>query len=120
MMFCMSRYPVTPHDDRYSVDVGWDAPMKTYFAQVEDLKSPDDHNAMVLWMGAHPNEIQTVQQLQDGVAPYATIPKQTLDCLAADRTNSPPARKTTEMRELARAVMKEAPASTKKPESFSR
>jgi hypothetical protein len=70
----MSRYPIPAYDPNYFVVVGWDAPLTTFFAQVEDLTIDDKQAALLLWIGDSDLAIPTINQLQAEIAPYATIP----------------------------------------------
>ena len=53
----MSRYPFPAQDPCFTVVVGWDNPLATFFAQVFDPSIDDDDEAYVLWIGAAPQAI---------------------------------------------------------------
>ncbi|WP_234729388.1 hypothetical protein [Acidocella facilis] len=38
----MSRYTIPSFNPRFEIVVGWDWPMRTYFAQVLDNENPED------------------------------------------------------------------------------
>ena len=70
----MSRYHFPAHDPRFTVVVGWDNPLATFFAQVFDPSIDDEDDAYVLWLGTAPQAISTVAALQAQLASCATIP----------------------------------------------
>jgi hypothetical protein len=74
----VSRYELPsalPAGDRIEVVVGWDPPLKTFFAQVWDrTKDEDEPGAELLWIGCSPRELNDVQQVMDAVAPWAKMP----------------------------------------------
>ena len=81
----MSRYPIAAYDPKYIVVVGWDAPMTTFFAQVEDLTINDEENdPIVFWIGDKDMAIPTISQLESEIAPYATISTEIIEQLQAD------------------------------------
>jgi hypothetical protein len=53
--------------------VGWDRPLQTYFAQVWDGGKLEKGN-LLLWVGAAPPPVETVEQLAELLAPFGTIP----------------------------------------------
>jgi len=70
----MSRYHFPAQDPRFTVVVGWDNPLATFFAQVFDPSIEDDDEADVLWIGTAPQAISTVAALQAQLAGWATLP----------------------------------------------
>ena len=69
----MSRYTLVPHDPRYEVIVGWDAPMQTLFGQVFVTTVEDDDAACVLWVGLEVQALTTVAALQAALQAHATL-----------------------------------------------
>jgi len=80
----MSRYDITPRDPRYTVVVGWDGPMRTYFAHVKD-PSLDEEEEMVLWVGGLFDEVKTVTELAKAIARYADLSFDMVATLLVDR-----------------------------------
>jgi hypothetical protein len=79
-----SRYEINAKEpDRYTVIVGWDRRLQTYFAQVmrKDLDRDWD---MSLWKGTNPRELGSVEELQKALKDYATIPREVQNALAYD------------------------------------
>jgi len=70
----MSRYSIPAQDARFTVVVGWDNPLATFFTQVFDPSIEDEDEACVLWLGTAPQAISTVAALQAQLAGWATIP----------------------------------------------
>ena len=81
----MSRHAVPSFDARYEIAVGWDRPLNSYFAQVEDMHADDDEDPVVVWVGAGPSEIQTPEALRAPIAAYGTLTDEMISTLAADR-----------------------------------
>ena len=80
----MSRYSVEAKDpEKFTVIIGWDRPLQTYFAQVIRKDSDRDWD-MHLWSGCNPRELNTVAELQDAVRKYAEIPQETQSALQRD------------------------------------
>ena len=79
----MSRHSIPAYDQNHFVVVGWDAPLTTFFAQVEDLTISDEQKALLLWIGDSALAIPTINQLQAEIAPYATIPTEVIEQLQA-------------------------------------
>lgn len=81
----MSRYIITGYDPRYSIALGWDAPMTTFFAQISDLTiDEEESDPIVLWVGDTDMAIPTINQLQAAIAPYAILPPEIIEQLQAD------------------------------------
>ena len=84
----MSRYAFSGNHPRYRVIVGWDAPLESFFAQVEDFAYESNgatinlqatigdtpEEGLVLWLGADEEPITDVALLGNALVSYATIP----------------------------------------------
>ncbi len=71
----MSRHELEPHTAGREVVVGWDPPLRTFFAQVFDTtKDEDDQAYELLWIGCTPGEISTAQDALQAVKPFARVP----------------------------------------------
>ena len=83
----MSRHDLIPFSKQYDVTVGWDPPMETFFAQVEDLilARQGNDDAMVVWFGTSFRDILRPEDLAVHVAQYATLTDDYLAILRADR-----------------------------------
>lgn len=85
----MSRHQIEPFVKRYEVTVGWDRPLNTYFAQVEDLEPTDeDSDPLIVWVGTSYSEILRPEDLQAQIAAFATIDIAVLDALRTDRAGT--------------------------------
>jgi hypothetical protein len=69
----MSRYTFEGNRQGLSIVVGWDNPLKTYFAQVWDGGGPGE-GELRLWVGAGRDRVPTVEALAELVAPYGDLP----------------------------------------------
>lgn len=84
----MSRYQLLPKPGKaVKVMVGWDPPMETYFATVDNGLQG---KGRLLWMGGEPKECQDLDQLRSAIAEWADIPAGIAENLARDRTTSHP------------------------------
>lgn len=82
----MSRYQINPYQsDLYLIYVGYDQPMRTFFATVEDQTIAEDEDSLVLWLGTSYDEIIDPQQLGQLIAGYASIPESVLTQLKNDK-----------------------------------
>jgi hypothetical protein len=82
----MSRHKIEPFAKRFEVTVGWDRPMNTFFAQVEDREVTDeDSDPVIVWVGTSHSEILRPEALQHHVAKFVTISQEMIDTLHADR-----------------------------------
>jgi hypothetical protein len=82
----MSRYDIPTRDPGLSAAVGWDNPLQTFFAQVMRPETADeDDDNMLLWVGAEPREVITVDDLSRHLAPFADLAPEVTDRLRADR-----------------------------------
>ena len=79
----MSRYQLPVLNTNHNVTVGWDDPLETFFAQVED------GNDMILWLGADPKEpkITDIEVLKEKLKEYAIIPDNICENLKQDYVN---------------------------------
>jgi hypothetical protein len=68
----MSRHDIPARDSKYTVVVGWDRPMRTYFAHVKDTTLDEDEE-MVLWVGGLFDEVKTVEALAEAIEGYADL-----------------------------------------------
>lgn len=76
----MSRYSF--QSGWREIIVGWDNPLMTFFVQVWD--ETEDEDAPVLWVGAKPGEVRSVEALSECVRPYGEIPDAILNRLRFD------------------------------------
>ena len=67
----MSRHDIPAKRPGFTVVVGWDNPMSTFFAQVEDKTAGEDDDPVVLWLGGRHHEVLRPEDL---VAPLAPMP----------------------------------------------
>jgi len=82
----MSRHTIECFSARFQLVVGWDRPLGSFFAQVEDLELTDkDDDRVLVWVGASYAEIPTPEALQPHIAQYAIISDDMLATLRADR-----------------------------------
>ncbi len=81
----MSRYAFPAlDDDALAVTVGWDPPLRTFFAQVEPPGSCGCHD-LLLWVGTTDCEITDVTQLARAVSEWGDIPSEVRWQLEEDR-----------------------------------
>lgn len=81
----MSRHELPAKRPGFIVVVGWDNPMMTYFAQVEDETAGEDDDPVVLWLGGSHREVLRPEDLVAQLAPYADVTTEHLDQLRTDR-----------------------------------
>jgi hypothetical protein len=67
---------------RHEIVVGWDNPLETFFVQVWDESADEDDP--VLWAGARPGEVASVEALAELVRPYGEVPDELLGRLRED------------------------------------
>jgi hypothetical protein len=88
----MSRYTIEALRPGLTVDVGWDNPLRTFFAQVSrqhaDNDPDDEADPFILWLGGTPREVPTPEALAAGLAGYAVIPADLIRALHRDRAAS--------------------------------
>jgi hypothetical protein len=68
----MSRHRIDGLNSKHEVFVGWDPPLVTYFGQVYDPAADEDENP-IHWVGAGAPHLQTVGDLAQAMAKYATL-----------------------------------------------
>lgn len=63
--------------------VGWDPPMGTFFGQVYAVNKKGERvdDEMIFRIGGIPDQVRTVDHLQEALRPYATIPKEIFQTL---------------------------------------
>ena len=83
----MSRHDLISFSKRFDITVGWDAPMLTYFAQVEDLElvKRGEDDTLVVWVGTSYSEILRPEDLRHYIEQYGKLDDDTLAELRADR-----------------------------------
>ena len=74
----MSRHTVPCLYSGFTVVVGWDNPLSTFFAQVSRDDAGEDDDPLVLWLGTEPHQIIFPRDLIAPLAPYATIADATI------------------------------------------
>jgi len=79
----VSRYTFEGNRPALSIVVGWDNPLKTYFAQVWD-GGGQEKGDLKLWVGAGADKVPTPEALAELVAPYGDIPAEVLAQLEED------------------------------------
>ncbi len=88
----MSRYEIPARDPNLHVFVGWDNPLKTFFAQVirpapiydDEHDDENEDDTMVLWVGTEPCAVVTVEDLAKHLTPFADIASDIVAQLRAD------------------------------------
>jgi hypothetical protein len=69
----MSRYKID--SEQYLIYVGYDQPLRTFFATVEDLNlCEEDEGELLLWVGTGYDEITDLNQLDCLISEYFSIP----------------------------------------------
>lgn len=81
----MSRHDLIPFDPDHEVVVGWDPPLRTYFAQVLDTAADEESDDFeVLWIGTGPHEVLNPATVIAAVTPFASVPADLAEQLACD------------------------------------
>ena len=80
----MTRYQI--NSQQYSIHVGYDRPLRTFFATVEDLNLSDEENYLLLWIGTSYDEIRSIAQLQNQIADYCSLPDNIIIKLEQDKS----------------------------------
>lgn len=108
----MSRHTVAALSSAHSCDLGFDPGLATFYAQIinrerkriadeagerldeaissnqpyseEDARAADD-DAIILWVGTTPGELQTVEALAEAIAPYVQLNAETRSTLGRDK-----------------------------------
>lgn len=93
----MSRYRIPPTSallatiPHAEVVVGWDNPLESFFGQIVDPDRPEDQDETVYWIGTTPQQISTLEDLCQAMAPYGSIETDTRAALAHDwQARTPP------------------------------
>ena len=88
----MSRHEVkSVETGRFTVIVGWDNPLQTYFAQVWDVKLQDENDeGCVFWVGTHPGSVRRVSDLARVISGYAALPEDLARQLEQEQAESEP------------------------------
>lgn len=83
----MSRHSIPAREPNLAIVVGWDNPLQSFFAQVARPEDPDreDDDPVLLWVGAAPREVITVEVLAQHLVPYADLPSDVAEQLRQDR-----------------------------------
>jgi len=82
----MSRYHIPTLSPHHTCVVGYDPPLGTFFAQIEDLTIPaDDERHIVLWVGTEVQELGTVAALTHALHGMITLSAQTQAQLTRDQ-----------------------------------
>lgn len=68
----------------HEVVVGWDRPMRTFFAQVTD-PTREEEDQILCWAGGLFDEHKSVDGLAAAIAEYAEIDEATRDLLNLDK-----------------------------------
>jgi hypothetical protein len=87
----MSRYAIPPYARRFQVIGGWDAPLRTFFAQIfaTTVDADEDDAACVLWVGDDVQALTTVAALQDAIQEYTTMSPDLVARLQHDQATTP-------------------------------
>jgi hypothetical protein len=81
-----SRNTIPARAPGVNVVVGWDNPMRTFFAQVERQQEDDDpRDPIILWLGSSSGEVLRPEDMIAPLAPYAELTEEDLEELRADR-----------------------------------
>lgn len=81
----MSRHHLVAVDPAHEVVVGWDRPLRTFFAQVTNVIADEDSDARtVLWIGGGREEVPNPATAVHAVAPYAAVPADLVQTLRSD------------------------------------
>lgn len=81
----MSRHDLVPLDPAHEVVVGWDPPLRTFFAQILDAAGEDDGACDALWIGTGFGEVYDPTAVLAAVAPFASMPAGLIAMLEQDR-----------------------------------
>jgi hypothetical protein len=82
----MSRHELDPLNAAHEVVIGWDPPLRTYFAQVFDTAADEESDGReVLWIGTGFREVPDPTAVIAAVTPFASVPAGLLDQLTRDR-----------------------------------
>jgi hypothetical protein len=72
----MSQYFIAGYEDHHQVIIGWDQPMRTFFASVIDTvaEENEEEESVLLWLGTKYDEYKDINDLAVSLADYAIIP----------------------------------------------
>ena len=89
----MSRHRIPSKDPNHTVVIGWDAPLQTFFLQVDravaaENDDDDSDPESILNEGNRYRQHPTLDKLIALVTPYAIVPEATKLQLADDKANS--------------------------------
>lgn len=89
----MSRYILPGKKHNHQIVVGFDNPLQTYFAQVEELQEDLNKDPKILvWVGTSYEEIADVEKICNCVSEYGNVPEYVKTRLKEDyQLRSPPA-----------------------------
>ena len=76
----MSRHKYTTK--AYTIIVGWDNPLQTFFAQV--WKGTEERGKLALWLGADPSKLVEIDHLVRELEPFGGLPEETKEALMWD------------------------------------
>lgn len=113
----MTRYAIEARDPtRHLVTVGWDAPLHTFFVQIEDARLVAENRLIDDFLASQPTQSMTYARMANGwhddtmllhrgttigeipnllklrriLMPYASIPRDVADALLDDKARTPP------------------------------
>ncbi len=75
-----SRRQIPGKRPELAITVGWDNPLRTYFAQVDRVDG-----SCILWVGSEVRECPTAEALVVPLAPYVDLQPEMIEQLRADR-----------------------------------
>lgn len=82
----MSRHAIPARLPGFTVAVGWDNPLQTFFGTVlRDQEVDDPRDPVVLWLGASADEVRRAEDLVAPLAPHAELTAVHVALLRADR-----------------------------------
>lgn len=82
----MSRYVIAARKATHKIIVGYDQPLSTFLANVEDLTiTKETADPYIFGVGQRLAEVPTVEALATALAPYAVLPLDVLIQLRADQ-----------------------------------
>jgi len=82
----MSRREIPCRKPGFTVVVGWDNPMSTFFAQVTRIQdAEDDSDPVVLWLGGFSGEVRRAEDLVQPLRPFADLTAEHIAQLRANR-----------------------------------
>jgi hypothetical protein len=87
----MSRYLISAREPQFTVVVGWDDGLESFFGQVDDTRIRGEDKGC-LWVGASLRELLSVAELVDAIKDYADIPPEILSNLSQDFSSRHPRR----------------------------